>query len=330
MSRTTASRVINGKPGVNPQTRKHVLDAVGHLGYGPHAVARSLATKRTQIIGIFIPTPVSTLFGDPFFSVLLQGIVHAAAAHDHQVLLTLLPETEDSEACVRSAQNGYTDGAIAVASALMSETLLPWLQAADFPLVCVGRWANGETSFVDVDNIGGARQATEHFLRLGHRRIGTITGPLQLPVAADRLRGVEEALRAYGLHLPHELILEADFTELGGMLAMQRLLRAKPEAVFAQSDAMAIGALKAIRQAGLRVPDDLALVGFDDLPLAEHVDPPLTTVRQPIPLLGHMAVEVLLSQIAHPQRKVRRQVVLPTDLVVRESCGAFRAAKGRG
>ncbi len=329
VSRATVSRVLNGQTGVNPETRRRVLKAISELSYRPHPVARGLATKRTRIIGVFVPTTVARLFVDHFFPPLLQGVVQAAAGRGYEVMLSLFSDEGDLDSYVHSVHNGYMDGAVAVVSALMSDVLLPRLQAEGFPLVTVGRWPSVDAACVDVDNRAGARTATEHLLRIGYRRVGTITGPQNLPMPQDRLRGFEDALRARGLAVDRRLVVEADLTELGGMVAMQRLLEAKPDAVFVQSDTMAIGALKAIRMAGLHIPEDIALVGFDDIPLAALVEPPLTTIRQPIQLLGHMAVELLLDALENPGNKsARRQLLLPTELVVRASCGALGTRQG--
>jgi len=325
VSRATVSRVINGQAGVTPETRTRVLRAIDQLNYRPHPLARGLATKRTRIIGVFVPTTVTRLFLDHFFPPLLQGVVQAAAGRGYNVMLSLFSDEGDRDSYVHSVHNGYMDGAIAVVSALMSDVLLPRLQAEGFPLVTVGRWPAVDAPSVDVDNRAGARTATEHLLRIGYRRLGTITGPRDLPMPQDRCQGFEDVLRSYGIPVDQRLVVEADLTELGGMVAMQRLLEEKPEAVFVQSDTMAIGALKAIRAAGLRVPQDIALVGFDDIPLASLVEPPLTTIRQPIQLLGHMAVELLLDVLENPGNKnAHRQLQLPTELVVRASCGALR------
>jgi DNA-binding LacI/PurR family transcriptional regulator len=163
--------------------------------------------------------------------------------------------------------------------------------------------------------------AVEHLLRLGHERVATITGPLNMCAGQDRLEGYRQALAARGIPVDEDLIAEGDFTEGGGRAAMRRLLPHRPTAVFAASDMMAVGAIKVLREAGLRVPEDVAVVGFDDIPLASMVEPPLTTVRQPIEQLGSMAVELLVSLMENPGEETVHRVVLPTELVIRASCG---------
>jgi LacI family transcriptional regulator len=161
--------------------------------------------------------------------------------------------------------------------------------------------------------------AVDQLIRLGHRRIGTLTGPPKMAAGQDRLAGYREALELHGIPVEEGLIVEGDFTESGGFVGMQRLLPAEPTAVFVASDMMAVGALKALRQAGRRVPEDIALVSFDDIPVASAIEPPLTTVRQPIGQMAALAVETLLDLIEHPGSGPRR-IVLPTQLVIRESC----------
>jgi LacI family transcriptional regulator len=159
-----------------------------------------------------------------------------------------------------------------------------------------------------------------YLLRLGHKRVATIAGPNNMIAGADRLQGYLLALRNRGIAANPALIVEADFTEEGGYIAMQRLVPHAPDAVFVASDAMAVGALRALREAGLRVPEDIALAGFDDIPFAARADPPLTTVRQPIQRMGTLAAETLIDLISHPQPQPRR-IVLPTELLIRESSG---------
>jgi LacI family transcriptional regulator len=185
----------------------------------------------------------------------------------------------------------------------------------------VGRYPDEQASYVDVDNIGGARKAVEHLVESGHRRIATITGPQRMIAGLDRLTGYREALSSHGLPADDGLVAEGDFTEDGGRTAMRRLLAHSPDGVFVASDTMALGALKALREADVEVPDDVALVGFDDMPYAATAAPPLTTLRQPIQRIGSMACETLLDIVENGLEPVRRTVV-PAELVGRASCGA--------
>jgi len=324
VSRSTVSRVINNHPNVRPEVRERVWKVIREVGYQPHAAARSLVTRRTQIIGMVIPEAVTTLFTDPFFPLLLRGATGACNAHQYQLMLSLFTAYANQQDIYRRVlRSGYLDGVV-VASASLNDPLIPNLLRDGIPFVSVGRHPDERVNYVDVDNVGGARMAVAHLIRLGHQRIATITGPLDMVAGQDRLNGYRQALQARGIPVEEELIAEGDFTESGGMAAMQRLLPASPSAVFVASDTMAIGALKALRQAGRPVPQDIALVSFDDIPIASAIDPPLTTVRQPIERLGSMAIEVLLSVIEGPSEEGApvHRIVLPTELVIRASCGS--------
>jgi LacI family transcriptional regulator len=324
VSRSTISRVINNHPNVRPETKERVWQAIRDSGYQPHAVARSLATNRTQIIGMLIPEAVTTLFTDPFFPLLLRGATEACNAHKYQLMLSLFTAPADQEEMYRRVlRGGYLDGVI-VASASLSDPLIPNLLRDQARFVSVGRYPAESIYYVDGDNVGGARMAVEHLIRLGHKRIATITGRLDSTAGQDRLEGYRQALQAHSVAPKEELIVEGDFTESSGTLGMQQLLSASPSAVFAASDMMAIGVLKALRQAGLQAPDDIALVGFDDIPAASVIEPALTTVRQPIERMGSMAVELLLSVLGNSSEEaaLAHRIILPTELVIRDSCGS--------
>jgi LacI family transcriptional regulator len=324
VSRSTVSRVINDHPNVRPETREQVWQAIRKSGYQPHAVARSLVTNRTQIIGMIIPQAVTTLFTDPFFPLLLRGATEACNTHRYQLLLSLFDDPAGQEEMYqRVLRNGYLDGVI-VASASLDDPLIPNLLHDRIPFVSVGQYPNGQVHYVDVDNVAGGRMAVEHLIRQGHQRIATITGRLDMTAGQDRLEGYRQTLKVHRIPVEEELIVEGDYTENSGMVAMQRLLPASPSAVFVASDMMAIGALKALRQTGRRVPQDIALVGFDDIPIASAIEPALTTVRQPIERMGSMAVEVLLSVVegSSEEEALAHRIILPPKLVVRASCGS--------
>lgn len=325
VSRSTVSRVINGSTNVSEAVRQRVDKVVRETGYHPHAAARSLVTRRTRIIGVIIPEALTKLFTDPFFPLLLRGVTETCNQHDYHLLLSLSSsqggQTDMHRRVIRS---GYLDGVV-VASTRLDDPLLMRLLQDQVTLVMVGRHPDERFNYVDTDNVGAARMATEHLIRLGHKKIATITGPLNMLQARDRLVGFRQAMEAHGLHLPDSSVVEGDFTEASGYEGMTRLIASRPTAVFAASDSMAVGALKAIRHARLRVPGDIALVGFDDVPIAEAIEPALTTVRQPIERLGSMATELLLGMIERgpEQQSVVQRIVLPAELIVRQSCGAL-------
>lgn len=323
VSRSTVSRVVNGHPHVSAETRARVLAAIEKLGYRPHSIARSLVTRRTKLVAMLIPESISKIFSDPFFPILLQGAVQACNARGYQMVLALFEDSRGQKDLYgQLLQNGYVEGAV-VASAPPDDPTIQALCKDGIPAVAVGRQLN--LPYVDVDNYRGARMAVEHLLNLGYRRIATITGPLNHLHVQDRLSGYRDALKAQGIPYEEALVAEGGFTEVGAMAALAKLLPLKPEAIFVQSDTMAAGVLRALRSNDLRVPEDIAVVGFDDAPMAALLDPPLTTVRQPIRLLGFMAVELLLDILEGRKEKGQlANIVLPVELVVRNSCGVTR------
>jgi LacI family transcriptional regulator len=326
VSRSTVSRVVNGHPNVRDEVRERVWQVIRETGYQPHAAARSLVTRRTRILGAIIPETVTTLFVDPFFPLLLRGITETCNAHNYHLMLSLLngPPRQD-ELYRRLVHSGHLDGVL-VASARMDDPLSPQLLHDDVPFILVGRHSDSRVGYVDVDNVAAARMAVEHLIRLGHKRIATITGPLSMASGEDRLVGYRQALEAHRIPVEDELIVEGDFTEDSGAVGMQRLLPASPSALFAASDSMAVGAMKALREADLRIPEDVALVGFDDVPIASAIEPALTTVRQPIERLGSMAADLLLNLVEDPSdtEAPAHRLILPAKLIVRDSCGAMR------
>ena len=325
VSRSTVSRVVNDDPDVREEVRGRVWKVIRETGYQPHAAARSLVTRRTQIIGVIIPESVTTLFTDPFFSLVLAGVTAACNENRYHLMLSLFNSPEGSDAIYQRVLRSATLDGVIVASATTDDPLIPRLLTDAVPFVLVGRHPDKRVTYVDVDNVGGARMATEHLIRLGHKRVATITGPLGMLSAQDRLDGYKQALEAHGLPVDPALISEGDYREVGGMTAARRLLASSPTAIFVASDVMAIGALKALRQEGVDVPGDIALTSFDDLPVATAVQPALTTVRQPIDRLGPTAVQLLLDLVNRPpdSAAVPQRLVLQTELVVRKSCGAL-------
>jgi LacI family transcriptional regulator len=321
VSRSTVSRVINNDPNVSVVTREKVLQVVKRVNYAPNAAARSLAAGHTNVLGLVIPMGVAALFTDPYFTILIQGVSSACNLREYSVMLWLAEPEFERRMIRQIMHNGMLDGVI-VSSMLMNDSLVRALADGGFPFILVGRHpTDARISYVDADNQGGAREAVTHLLRLGCTRVATITGPQNMIAGSDRLAGYRAALHDRGAAFDPALVAEGDFTEAGGYHAMQRLLSRRPDAVFAASDIMALGALRAIREAGLRVPEDVALVGFDDLPQAARTDPPLTTIRQPVHRLGGTAVDTLIDVVEHPDSAPRR-IVLPTELVVRTSCGS--------
>ena len=325
VSRSTVSRVVNDHPNVREPVRERVWRVIQETGYQPHAAARSLVTRRTRIVGVIIPEAVTNLFTDPFFAILLCGITQTCNTRRYHLMLSLFNDAAGPEEMYRRVvRSGHLDGVV-VASTREDDPLIERLQKDHVPLVMVGRHPDETVHYVDVDNVAAARMAVEHLIHLGHQRIATITGPLNMTSSQDRLEGYRQALAAHRLPVDEALILEGNFTETGGKMAARRLLSLSATAIFAASDVMAVGALKALREAGLQVPHDVALVGFDDVPLATAVEPALTTVRQPIERMGSMAADLLLNLLENPpdEQAPVHKIILPGKLVIRGSCGAL-------
>ncbi|MFP4344847.1 MAG: LacI family DNA-binding transcriptional regulator [Anaerolineales bacterium] len=320
VSRSTVSRVINDDPHVSERTRARVMTIVRELNYQPNAIARGLAGGKTQVLGLVIPTGISNLFADPYFSILIQGVAGVCNEENYSVMLWLAEPDFERRTIGKVLNNGLIDG-ILVSSALLDDPIVAALQSSGLPFVMVGRHPHApDLHYVDVDNVTSAQEAVTHLLRLGHRRVATITGPLNTISGVDRQRGYVQALRSRGIPVDSELVVEGDFTDEGGYYAMQRLIPRRPEAIFVASDTMALGGLRALREAQLQAPEDVALVSFDDMPYAARANPPLTTMRQPIEGLGMTAARMLIDLIHHPDSGPHR-VILPTQLVIRASCG---------
>jgi LacI family transcriptional regulator len=322
VSRSTVSRVVNGFSSVNPEVRSRVMEAIQATGYHPNAAARSLASQRSGVIGLMLPRTVSSFFTDPFFPQLTQGIAYGCNKNDLTLSLYLVGNKEDEEKIYpRISRRGLLDG-ILVQSSQPDDRLIEYLANSRVPNVILGRpFESSGANYIDVDNINAASIATRHLIKLGYKRIATITGTRNSSVTIDRLEGYKRALKNAGMEIDETLIVEGDFTEPGGYEAMKQLLVAKPDAVFSASDNMAVGAITAAQEAGLVIPDDVAFVGFDDVPLASLTKIKLTTIRQPIQQFGVKAVELLIDVIENGKKPARR-ITLETELVVRDSCGA--------
>ncbi|MER5742625.1 LacI family DNA-binding transcriptional regulator [Streptomyces sp. NPDC002225] len=320
VGRGTASRVINGSPRVSARTREAVEAAVAELGYVPNRAARALAGNRTDAIALVVPEPETRFFAEPFFSDIVRGVGAALADTDMQLLLTLVGNDRERRRLVQYLTAHRVDGVLLV-SVHADDPLPDLLEQLGMPAVMSGRRSASEKlASVDSDNFAGARAAVDHLHARGRRAIATITGPLDVYGARRRLDGYRDAITATGLAHDEQLIAPADFTEEGGAHAMRELLARRPDvdAVFAASDVMAAGARQVLRESGRRVPDDVALIGFDDSAVARHMDPPLTSVRQPIEEMGRTMARVLLEEIDRDPQQ-RPQIVLPTELMIRDS-----------
>ncbi|MEU1348179.1 LacI family DNA-binding transcriptional regulator [Streptomyces sp. NPDC005775] len=320
VGRGTASRVINGSPRVSAHTREAVEAAVAELGYVPNRAARALAGNRTEAIALVVPESETRFFAEPYFSGIVRGVGAALADTEMQLLLTLVGSDRERRRLAQYLTAHRVDGVLLV-SVHADDPLPDLLEQLGMPAVMNGRRSATEPlPSVDSDNFEGARGAVEHLVSRGRRSIATITGRLDVYAAQRRLDGYRRALSDAGHEPDERLIAPADFSEEAGVRAMRELLARRPDvdAVFAASDLMAAGARQVLREAGRRIPDDVALIGFDDSAVARHMDPALTSVRQPIEEMGRAMTRVLLDQIAGENTE-RPQIVLPTELVVRDS-----------
>jgi LacI family transcriptional regulator len=321
-SRSTVSRVINGDKRVSESTREAILTVIQNLNFQPNLAARGLAAGRTGILGLVLPVGVSTIFADPFFPILISNISLACNGLDYVVMLWMAEPGYEKRMISKIIYNGLVDGVI-VSSNEIDNPIVNALAESKMPFVLIGRHpTNPQVNFIDVDNRHAAREAVQHLIRQGRRRIAAITGPQNKMVGCDRYMGYQDALQKNGIPFNSDLVVESDFSEEGGKKAAERLLAQKPDAIFAASDLMAIAALRVFQNAGYVVPQDVAVMGFDDIPLATQTNPPLTTIRQPTDLMGRMAVEMIVGMINHPEKQEARHIILPVDLVIRSSCGS--------
>jgi DNA-binding LacI/PurR family transcriptional regulator len=319
VSRATVSRVVNGSPRVSPERRALVEQAIGKLGYVPNRAARSLVTRRSDSVALVVFEPEARVFAEPFFAGMARGVASALAATDLQLVLLMAQDPAQRERVVRYIVNHHADGVLL--ASLHGEDPLPRrLADAGVPTVLMGRPAGRvAASYVDADNRGGAREAVAYLAANGRQRIATITGTQDLSVGRDRLDGYQDALRAAGLPVDMRLVEPGDFSEESGHRAMAALLDREPDldAVFAASDLMALGAMRVLKDTGRKVPEQVAVVGFDDSVLARHAEPQLTTVRQPVEEMGRQMTRLLLAKLAG--EAVGVSVILETELVVRAS-----------
>ena len=324
VSVASVSRALNGHASMADGTRERILDVVARLRYVPHPSARSLITRRTHTIGALLPD----LHGE-FFSEVIRGIDLAARARGLHLLVSGSHGDAAELAAASRAMHGRVDGMLVMSphiEAQLGRDDLP----ADLPIVLLNTpTTDTQHPALNIDNFGGAHAMVRHLVARGHRRIALIAGPERNFDAAERLRGYREAMAK---HVPgvEPQIWPGDFTEQAGYAAGQSLLarHARPDAVFAANDMMAVGCLFALNEAGVRVPQDVALAGFDDIPIARFVSPPLTTVHVRIAELGRRALECLVEQLENPDAGAGRTQTLACEIVVRGSCGT-EAADGR-
>jgi LacI family transcriptional regulator, galactose operon repressor len=327
VSIATVSRVFAAPDRVSHTLRQRVLQAAQALGYQPSRVARTLRVGTSLTIGVVIPD-----LQNPFFTGVVRGIERVLLEAGYMLLLGNSDEIPKREARILATLRAEGVAGIVFVPIGNTSRVYHRLGASPCPIVAVDRLPAGlHIDLVTVNNIEASQQAVSHLLARGHRHVALISGPLSHSTARERQQGYELALARAGIRLRPELIQQGDFRELGGYDSMRALLAlpAPPDAVFVANNLMTLGALRALHEAGRRIPDDVALVGFDDMPWATSLNPPLTAVAQPAHEMGATAAELLLARIADPQRPLRH-VVLDTRLVVRASCGAPRPRLAAG
>jgi DNA-binding LacI/PurR family transcriptional regulator len=322
VSRATVSRVMNGSPRVSDGVRLTVQGAVERLGYVPNRAARTLVTQRTESVAFVVRETEKRVFSEPFFAGIVRAINNHITRAGYQMMLVMADPSDESAPLEHYLTDGHVDGVL-LASMHGEDALLRWLLDNNLPTVVVGRPLGvDDVSSVDADNRGGARSAVDHLAGIGRSRIATITGPLDMGPGLDRYEGYLDGLKAAGHAEDDDLVVEGDFSQESGANGARRLLRERPDldAVFAASDLMAAGALQELGRHGRRVPQDVAVIGFDDSSLAHLTDPPLSSVRQPLDEMGRVMTEMLLELMGDPGAELRREL-LPTELVVRASTG---------
>lgn len=327
VSRTTVSLVLNEVPDahISPETRERVLDAARCLDYYPDAAARRLASGKTRTIALVWHRGPDRTYRDAVLPGLLEGISRAARRYGYQVLFRPVEVDEPNGSYMELVRGRHTDGLV-LSGPRSDDSHLRTLHKEGFPVVLHGRLRSVDIPSVDVDNVQGAATAVTHLLALGHRRIGMITNaPLVYAASRQRLEGYQRALREAAIPYREGLVREGNFDEESGYRAINDLLAldAPPRGVFVASDMVAMGALRALHDSGMRVPEDMAVVGFDDITAARFITPGLTTFHVPTFGLGWSAAELLIRIIEGDCPK-RIHVRLDTELMVRESCGASR------
>ncbi|MFG1951224.1 LacI family DNA-binding transcriptional regulator [Micromonospora sp. NPDC048830] len=325
VGRGTVSRVVNGSTQVSPGARAAVQRAIAELGYVPNRAARALVTRRTDSVALVVSESGGGAFTEPFFAAIVRGINAALLATPMQLWLAMARSPVERERVEHHLTNQHVDGVLLL-SLYDADPLPTLLEERGLPTVLGGRPARTlqpgaqPAYFVDVDNAGGARNATRYLFDRGRRRIATIAGAQNMGAGLARLTGYREAVEAVGVGLDPNLIAYGDFGEESGAAGMRHLLEVRPDldAVFVASDLMAFGALRTLREVGRRVPEDVAVIGFEDAPVARYADPPLTTVAQPIEEMGRRMAQLLVARIRGDELPAP-YVLLDTHLVRRAS-----------
>jgi DNA-binding LacI/PurR family transcriptional regulator len=323
VSRTTVSFVLNDVPGmrISEETRQRVLEAAQELDYHPDASARRLVTGKTKILGYVERQSPESAFADAFMPQVLRGVHDAASSANYEVLFAPIPLGISDGRFSRLLRGRHVDGII-LSGPRTDDEELHELVKEESPIVIQGQLSGINAASVDVDNVKAARSATEYLIQLEHTRIGMVVhAPQSFTAGRERLQGFQEALQAHGLPFDDDLVIHANFTPASGEEAIRSLLRLKqrPTALFVSSDTVAIGVIRAAQEMGFRIPEDLSVVGFDDIPMSVYLNPPLTTVHLPAYGIGWAAADLLIRLIDDGETQ-EVNVLLDTELVLRGSC----------
>ncbi len=328
VSYSTVSRVLNGFEFVKVDTRQRVLKVAEDLGYVANLQARSLAGGKSKIIGVLVPS-----LENGYISAIAQGIDEELTKGGYDLMLYTTHHKQGKEAqYARAIASGLTDGLLLMVPLIPSSQLesnyLTALRQKGFPYVLIDQTdAVNQSTVIDSNNRQGAYEATDYLIKLGHTRIGFITGNMEINAARERLEGYKTVLKKNNLIFEQALVVKGDFTQRAGYEAAKTLLqlRQPPTAIFSPNDLAAFGVMDAVREAGLRIPEDMSVIGFDDIPQASLTYPKLTSVRQPLQEMGRIAVKLLLEQIHQPDRATQH-ITLETQLVKRDSCKSIERA----
>jgi len=319
---TTVSRALHGYDDVSPATRALIVRVANEMGYTPNLLAQRLQKQRTDTIGFILPT-YGPRFSDPFFSEFLAGIGSSATKYGYDILVSTQPPGKKELEVYRKKVAGRQVDGFVVVRTRCHDSRIRYLEESGTPFVAFGRTkGNIEYPYVDEDGVEGMKMLVKHLLSLGHQHIAYISPPLEYTFAHYRLQGVHEALAEAGLHLSDDYLFFGDLSQCSGKIGAQYLLELPepPTAIIGGNDLMAFGAISAAQELGMEVGQDVAIAGFDDVPMAEASHPPLTTINQPIYKIGQMVAEMLIK-IIRGEALTSRQILLQPELIVRRSCG---------
>jgi len=316
----TVSRVLNNRDRVSQGTRDRVLQAIRELDYHPNSFAQALASQQTDTIGLVMPK-----VNDPFFYEIVRGVEDVVTAAGYSLLIASQPRQTSESHYGKLFRRGNVDAMILTAVDVYPNEIREIIDGG-VPVTFIQQNPGKEVPAVLVDNYGGMAELTEHLIAHGYKRFAYITGTNYTPDNAERLRAIRYTLETHGLSLPKEAVVEGNYLRGSGYRAMLNLLELpeRPEVVIAGNDQMAVDAILAAQEHGLRIPEDIAITGFDDVPMASYISPPLTTIHQPIYEVGEHAARLALDLLranTEGRKIVPARVILPTKLVIRRSCG---------